>query len=271
VLRKCVRKNGMEWCFMKAKVFLINLDEREDKFQSVKGRLDALGVDFERISAVRGSELTEDVIKSVYDASKNSKRYLKTLSVGEIGCYMSHRMAWQKIVDEQLDLAVVLEDDALILDGFNAFLTSVTQLVNWDYIKLQGGRGGRKTKESLRISGESSLVRYDKTPTSCLAQAISFQGAQKLLKNSQRFYRPVDVDIQLFWEKDIDVLGLDPKIVDKANFDSDIDFQSKGCGRAQKSGFWKRLKYRIVLEVKRKLENSKRPSLEIYVRSIEPK
>jgi glycosyl transferase family 25 len=250
---------------MKYKIFLINLDEREDKFKSVKVQLDALGIDFERISAVRGVDLTEDDINSAYSSVINKNKYLKEMSVGEIGCYLSHRKVWAKIVDENLDFAVLIEDDAKLQDGFENVFELLNSLDNWDYVKLNGGRGGRKVIESLAMTSKHSLVHYDKAPVSTLAQGISLRGANKLLKFSRPFYRPVDVDIQLYWEKNIDVLGIEPKLVDKADFDSDIDNMSKGRGRSKKSGFWKRLTYRLALSLTRFKKNRARPNLNVYI------
>jgi glycosyl transferase family 25 len=250
---------------MKFKVLLINLDERQDKLASVKSQLDSIGVDFERISAVRGADLTEEEIEKSYSSELNKKRYLKEMSVGEVGCYLSHRKAWQTIVTEELDFAVLIEDDARLLADFEEVFELLKCLVDWDYIKLHGGRGGRKVSDSLSFTPTHSLVHYDKAPVSTLAQGISLRGAKKLLEFSQPFYRPVDVDIQLFWEKHIDVLGVEPRLVDKANFDSDIDNMSKGRGRSKKSGFWKRLNYRVALAITRKIENQKRPNLSTYL------
>lgn len=251
---------------MKYKIYLINLDEREDKLANVKSQLDALGLDFDRVSAIRGSQLSEGEINAVYSADKNASSYLKKMSVGEIGCYMSHRAVWQSIVSERLDFAVLIEDDAKILDGFEAVFGMLGQLSNWDYVKLHGGRGGRKICETVSINEQYDLVHYDNAPVSTLAQGISLRGAKKLLDSSEPFYRPVDVDIQLYWEKDIDVLGIEPRVVDKADFDSDIDAQSKGRGRAKKSGFWKRLVYRINLALIRNRNNKLRPNLETYLK-----
>jgi len=98
-----------------------------------------------------------------------------------------------------------------------------------------------------------------------LAQAVSKNGAQKLLSASSPFFRPVDVDIQHYWERNIDVIGLEPKIVDKANFDSDISAASQNQGRGLKSKLLPRLKYRIKLAFHKMSHNPKRPNLEIYI------
>jgi hypothetical protein len=61
----------------------------------------------------------------------------------------------------------------------------------------------------VAINGKCKLVHYNNVPVSVLAQGISICGAKKPQKSSEPFYRPVDVDIQFFLGKDIDVLGVE--------------------------------------------------------------
>jgi glycosyl transferase family 25 len=65
--------------------------------------------DFERISAVDGSQLEHNELTQFYDVDLSRQQYHSLLTLGEIGCYLSHRKVWQKIVDGQLDFALVLE------------------------------------------------------------------------------------------------------------------------------------------------------------------
>ena len=251
---------------MKHKIFVINLDERADKFKNVETLLIAQGLTCERIPAIRGSNLSEEQISNTYDASANKKHYMKTMSAGEIGCYLSHRKAWQKIVDEKLDYAIILEDDAEPTQLFSKGSEILKQIKNWDFIKLQGGRGGRKIIDSIMTQDPSiKIARYDSTPVSCLAQAISNQGALKLLASSQPFFRPVDVDIQHYWERGIDVIGLEPRIINKANFDSDIAAASQNQGRGKKSKLLPRLKYRLLLAINKQRHNPQRPNPNKYL------
>lgn len=252
---------------MNHKIFVINLDERPDKFKNAQEQLIAQGLNCERISAVRGSDLTQEQIEQAYDKEANKQHYMKTMSVGEIGCYMSHRAAWQKIVDENLDYAIILEDDAEPTESFATGIETLKTIKNWDFIKLQGGRGGRRIIETIETQNPIiKVARYDNTPVSCLAQAVSHQGAKKLLAKSKRFYRPVDVDIQHYWEKDIDVIGLEPKLIDKGNFDSDITAVSQNQGRGKKSKLIPRLRYRLFLAIKKSNHNHHRPSLQRYIK-----
>ena len=63
---------------------------------------------FERIDAVDGAQLSTLQKYLHYSPQLNKQQYHYPLSNGQIGCYLSHRKAWQKIVDEKLKYAIVL-------------------------------------------------------------------------------------------------------------------------------------------------------------------
>ena len=106
---------------MRFKVFVINLDKSTDRLALCQQNLERLGIDFERIPAVYGKDLSEQQVVDFYDRAANQKGYKKDLNTGELGCYLSHIKCWQKIVDEQLDFALILEDDFVLSDDFIEF------------------------------------------------------------------------------------------------------------------------------------------------------
>lgn len=250
---------------MNHKILVINLDERADKFKNANDQILAQGLCCERISAVRGSNLTVEQIEEAYNKEANNKHYLKTMSVGEIGCYLSHRNAWQKIINENLDYAIILEDDCKLEPDFHITPKLIKQLQDWDYIKLTGPRGGKKIRDQAQLSHGYRIAHYNKTPISTPGQAVSYEGAKKLLASSQPFFRPVDVDLQQHWEKKIDILGIEPKLVDTAGFDSDITAMDKSSTRSAKTKFWSRLKFRGKSGILNIKHNLTRPSISKYL------
>lgn len=195
------------------KTFLINLDKSVDRLERSTALLDEHNVNFERVSAVYGADLSEQELSAVYDYQLPNA-YYKKLNVGEIGCYLSHRKVWQKIVDEQLDFAVILEDDFNIVGDFNQMLSTVSCLgVTWHYLKLAGHNRARKALYQAAVDN-FELIVYDKVPARTCAQVVSLAGAKQLLKTSAPFKRPIDIDLQYWWEKDVRVLGLLPYVVE---------------------------------------------------------
>ncbi len=251
---------------MKYKIFVINLDERADKFKNAEDQIQAQNLECERISAVRGSNLSQKEVDAAYDSKLNKQRYLKALSLGEIGCYLSHISAWQKIVDEELDYAIILEDDCKLEANFNEITNIIPMLKDWDYMKLSGPRGGQKTQERMTVTSKFDVIHFNRVPSSASGQVISLAGARKLLQNSTPFFRPVDVDIQQFWEKEIDVIGIEPTLTDTCGLDSDITAMAKSSGRAGKSSLWPRVRFRMLTAYRRLRANKLRPNLITYIK-----
>ncbi|GHB73468.1 hypothetical protein GCM10008107_23670 [Psychrosphaera saromensis] len=256
---------------MKFKVFLINLDKSTDRLELCKKELEKFGVEFERVAAVYGKDLSQQQVDDVYNADNNYKLYKKSLSLGEIGCYLSHITCWQKIIDESLDYAVILEDDFILSDSFKDFESLLTQLKNWDYIRLAFSSREVPALQRTEISDSYDLVKYEKTPINTLAQVVSNQGAIKLVANSQQIFRPVDVDFKHYWEKNINVLGIDPPLIKQQNSEtsetSEISKIAAGKGRAEKSSTWRNIKYAISFYLKNRKQNNAKLNLSQFIKN----
>jgi GR25 family glycosyltransferase involved in LPS biosynthesis len=91
------------------KAYVINLERSKDRFQKIKKRLNYVNLPFERFDAVDGSKLSQQHIdKLVHPICKNV-----ICSKGMIGCAMSHYSLWKKMVDENKEWMLILEDDAI--------------------------------------------------------------------------------------------------------------------------------------------------------------
>lgn len=234
---------------MLPEILVINLDEERGRFRSISSQLEELGLSCRRVAAVDGSQLTRAERDAAYSPSLNERTYYKDLSPGEIGAYLSHIRAWRTIVDEGLDQAVILEDDCVLDASFADLGKLLRRLRGWDYIKLTGPRGNKRIRDIVPLCDRYRLVRYDKVPTGAYAQVVSRKGAERLLASSLPFGRPVDVDIQHPWEKDIDVLGIEPAMVGHdSEFPSAITARARGTGRQRKSSFTRRLRFRLPYE-----------------------
>lgn len=235
---------------MRSKIFIINLADSHARLAHCRQQL--ADIQFERIEAVNGRNLNAQQIAQHYDEKHNPVRYHKPLTVGEVGCYLSHRKVWQRIIDEQLDYAIVLEDDFVLnqpIDGISQALEAISE--PWDYIKLAEYPNKRKAIHSASC-GAYELVVYNKVPARTCAQVVSLQGAKKLLAASQRFSRPVDIDIQYWWEMGIVVYGLKPYI-----FKPNLSVYSEIDGLRHRKQSHRRLLGRIFQQIRFLLNNRK--------------
>lgn len=189
---------------------LINLATSEHRLTRSLALLKPYALPLHRIDAVDGRTLSEQELHQHYDANANQSAYHKPLNPGEIGCYLSHRKAWQYIIDQQLPWALVLEDDFDVCGDLGLIPQWVSSMPqDWDYIKLAESPLRRRGIYQQSIAHASYLI-YDKIPARTCAQLVSLKGAGKLLAASERFARPVDIDLQYWWESDLSIYGIKP-------------------------------------------------------------
>lgn len=116
-------------------IFYINLDKRPDRNTQIVEQLSVLNLSAERISAVNGGDLSEQE-KSFVNRENfllNTKRHI---SNGEIGCAMSHRLIWQKMLDNDLDYALILEDDVVLDPQLLDILNNPEFYEQFDFLNL---------------------------------------------------------------------------------------------------------------------------------------
>ncbi|WP_181898439.1 glycosyltransferase family 25 protein [Alteromonas aestuariivivens] len=232
-------------------MYLINLDSSVDRYEKSKARLTQAGVTFNRFSAVHGASLAPQELNGHYSENLNRQQYHKALTKGEIGCYMSHRKVWQLIASGSSPYGVVLEDDIEIVGNLPGALKTIDALkFDWDIIKLSGYKNAqRKVVFAHSLSDAFKLVIHAKPMTGCAAYALKKQAAQQLIAATEKFGRPVDTDIQHFWEKGISVFSLMPYPVRQdLSYDSDI----KSMQGRQKSHKLRRIKQQLVTFFKNK-------------------
>ena len=214
-------------------IFVINLASSEDRLTNIRAQLEVAHLDFTRISAIDGSCLSPAEINAHYQSDLNKRTYRRPLSLGEIGCYLSHRNCWQQIIDNQLAMALILEDDAALSDQLSDVLSSIEQLpIKWDIIKLCDPPKPKKHASTVGLDKNTLLCQYKKIPSRATGYVVSQNGAAKLLQARSVFGRPVDDDMQYYWEFNGEVFGIEPCPISNSQLatDSDIDSNSPRQG-----------------------------------------
>lgn len=104
---------------MAVKYFVISLKNQEARRNNIRTLLEQQNVDFEFFDATYGKEMTPEEQKLCSTESqtiltmKGDRKVLieDELSLSEKGCAMSHLRLYQHIIDQDLDYAVIMEDD----------------------------------------------------------------------------------------------------------------------------------------------------------------
>jgi glycosyl transferase family 25 len=189
-------------------VLLINLDGSVERLRKATAQLAAAGVRFERLPAVDGRLLSEAERQRL--APWDRRAFFKPLSPGEIGCYLSHLAALERIVKEGWPRALVLEDDFILTPEFPSRLRELLEAPGAlpPLVKLEGTcRGGAPEQ---RLPSGMLLMRNRRAPSRTIAQLWSSEGARTFLANASRLRRPVDVEIKHWWETRVEVRYVSP-------------------------------------------------------------
>ncbi len=232
-------------------VYVINLDCAETRMQSMDQQLSNLGISYQRIAAIKGVDLPTNEVEKVYSSKLNQQHFRYNLSLGEIGCYMSHRNIWQMMIEQNIEFAIILEDDLVINANFQQLFSQVNSLKNYDLIKLADNRNFPAAQKK-KITDSFELINFHTIPNCTTGYTISLNGAKKLLAR-EAFYRPVDIDLQFCKELDLSVYGLQPyPITENSDFDSDIAALNGGSHGNKTTSLLRNIKYRLALWYLRK-------------------
>lgn len=172
------------------KTYLINLDRSMDRLLVMKERMAAIGVTAERVSGIEGSKLDMTSI----DMALPNASYPRILTPGEIGCFLSHRKCWEKLVESGDNWALILEDDCIFHPASSRYLTSTNwvpkgcQLIHFYYTKAKV-----YTDKQIDLPDGNRLFRAKfSLPVGAYAYCISKEAAQIALELSKTIHEPVD-------------------------------------------------------------------------------
>ena len=189
------------------KLYVISLEESQDRRDKVDAQLEAVNVKYEYFDAVRVQNGAEGYFDS-YDEEQYLINCGRVATAGEIGCYASHLALWKKCVEFNQPI-VIMEDDFCIEENFPAAILEVQKLISdYGFIRLQTEFRGKKIK-AKDVAG-FTLYYYTKMPHSTMCYALSPIVAQAFVDSSKNLTAPIDVVMKKFWEHRIPMFGLSP-------------------------------------------------------------
>lgn len=200
--------------------YLINLDRSSERMETMRSRLEAMGIPFQRVPGVDGMQLSD----AEFADQTRVNRYYKPLRRGEVGCQLSHLKTLQAFLASNARMALVLEDDAVFLPGFpEAFREAIAlrEVTNdphlqWDVLKLNRCR--RRLIDLSPLGAQHRLVEYGLSVPITTAAAIWTRAAAERWVGAYRgTTRPIDCDLQHPWEFDLRILSVHPPVVEQGN------------------------------------------------------
>ena len=227
---------------MSGKAFIIHLKRAESRKAHVEGLIKASPLTAEIVDAVDGKELSPAERSAVYVRQLHRPIYPFELRDTEIGCFLSHRRCWQRIVELDLPFGMIFEDDAKLDPQLAARALEVSSkhIDQYGYIQFPVRPIADGAKRIAEANG-CRLLLPKLTPLRASGQIVSQSAAKHLLKITEVIDRPVDTFLQMFWLTDLKLAAVEPSGL------TDRTVQAGGSTIAQE----KPLGDRLMREVKR--------------------
>lgn len=178
----------------------------------MEAQLHRLGLNYEFFDAVDGRQMDVHACPD-YDSRKRLRYFGRDLTGGEVGCLLSHKALYQKMIDDNTPAALILEDDCILSEHLPAVLGDLMSKTHlFDCIRFLGSdkvmkRGGR---EVLELTNNHSLVRMPTAPGGAHATLITLAGVKKLMPHLSPSAFPIDTVLGRCWETGLNAFTVMP-------------------------------------------------------------
>lgn len=222
-------------------VQLINLDRDTERLRQSEDALSAIGLKFNRLSAVIGKDVADD------HRAESLKQLGRPLYPGELGCYASHLRAIDLFLETDAPYGIVLEDDAVpgpdAEQRLKDLVQSLDKLPEWDLINLG------KPPKSLMTPVDCAfcetplgLCHSHYPPMTATGILWSRAGAKAFRRLHSEPVLPVDVAIQNWGSETDRVLALKKPILSAREGESTIKSAERRSGGPGLKSVIKRLR-----------------------------
>ncbi|ETZ07024.1 glycosyltransferase family 25 (LPS biosynthesis protein) [Holospora obtusa F1] len=193
---------------------VLNLSCNSRRYKEFMSYAVELPFKIDRLEAQDGNMLSSPVQEALVDSRVYARHYAgKFPSSGTIGCYLTHRFAWEYMIKQELPWMIVFEDDILfcpkklsqavfgILDKYKNHVDICSFALRGNGIPL-----------SVGSVLEHNLCVYGREVYCAGAYLLNLKSAQQLLKYSLPMQFQLDDYYTQTWRWNLVFTGLEPRI-----------------------------------------------------------
>jgi glycosyl transferase family 25 len=173
-------------------VFVINLERSPYRRVFMCNQLNAHGIQPTIFKAIDGRSLNLDnLIKDgIYDDDLAHQYFSRSLSLAEIACAWSHIRVSELILENQHEMALVLEDDAILRDDAGAVFKEIMAELpeEWDMVQLF-----YDTEDTVRVTDHIvGFTNKPRMPIGARGYLMRLSGARKAVEGAFPIKYPAD-------------------------------------------------------------------------------
>ncbi|WP_169777455.1 glycosyltransferase family 25 protein [Campylobacter mucosalis] len=215
------------------RIFVINLEKDTQKRDDFVKNFSRFSLDYEFINGIYGGGISEsELFKLVYDY-KNC-----FLTKGEIGCALSHLKIYQKMIDENIPYALILEDDAGFSDEFCEILAKIDEFLSkkddFELVCLMQLEDACFKNLTIKIDKNLRLYKFS-SGFRTHGYIITKTAAAKLLKLNTPIILESDMWLQFYELSGLKIYTLSKDVI----FTTDKDGANSSIGTQERLNFAK--------------------------------
>ena len=215
------------------KIYIINLTTSINRKRFMQQQLDFLGLDATFVPAFDGHSISSNELPLYYDSTWNIRYTGRNLSLGEIGCALSHIRVYQKIMEDKIPIALILEDDAWLTPSIVHVLNALEKKISPDTATVYGLSEGEKGSHSGILCSPYYLERC-KNIFCSHAYIITGKAAAVLSQELLPIKHPADCWHWLNKHKIIKLYSVKPCLVTQNNISLTSDIWKNNNLRQEK-------------------------------------
>jgi len=194
----------------KASIYVINLERSRNRKKYISKQLDEIGVNYHIFTAVDGQKGYHPLFEN-YNETKRIKLKGKILRPGQLGCFASHYLLWQKCIADKTPM-IVLEDDIIIIKNYFLDFYNATQHIPDKYECIRLFKNDSKNIKFLKVQqiDDLSILKFSKGHKRTIGYYLTPSGAEKFLKHAENWFLPVDITMDRFWSNKVECYGIAP-------------------------------------------------------------
>ncbi|MDE2674625.1 MAG: glycosyltransferase family 25 protein [Paracoccaceae bacterium] len=195
------------------KCLVINLRRAVERKQYISNQLNQVSQEFEFVAGVDWKEIDAS-LQPVTARHIKIKNSFRSLSMGEIGCNLSHRKILKWLASSSEKMIAVLEDDVRISKDFPEAITVLAEThCKFDIVFLGSDSQKGQLTNLIPLSNKFHLSLRSKRDTGAWGYVITRQAAQKFLKIFPEITGPIDDALHAYYVHGLKTFTLNPQIV----------------------------------------------------------
>jgi len=177
------------------KIFVISMKSYKERREFQIRQAKSLNLDISFVDAINGSDLSTEELQNAANV------WTRPIFSKDVGCYLSHRKAWQEVCKEE-QKCLVIEDDVIFSSKIKKILKSIENLKDsWNSVyDLEFAPGNHVLSNKVRFSDEKNLFEIKEilqNKTGLAAYILGPKFASRMLKELNNY---VMIDAA-FWSR----------------------------------------------------------------------